>query len=82
MNTVDTGVEGIPQDLPIMQTYERIQDAFPGGSIPLVAVVEADDVTDPEVVAAAKDLRKQALAHRPDERAGRRQRQPGRRPSP
>ena len=62
LNTVDTGVEGIPHDLPIMQTYERMQDAFPGGSIPLVAVVEAEDVTDPEVVAAAKDLRKQALA--------------------
>ena len=45
-----------------MQTYERMQDAFPGGPIPLVVVVEADDVTDPEVVAAAKDLRERALA--------------------
>ncbi len=50
MNTVDSGVEGIPDHLPIMQTYERMQDAFPGGQIPLVAVVQADDVTDDDVV--------------------------------
>jgi uncharacterized membrane protein YdfJ with MMPL/SSD domain len=62
LNTADSGVEGIPHDLPIMQTYERMQGAFPGGSIPLVVVVRADDVTDPQIVAATKDLRKQALA--------------------
>jgi RND superfamily putative drug exporter len=62
LNTVDSGVEGMPQDLPIMQTYERIQHAFPGGPIPLELVVQADDVTDPEVVAATKDLRTRALA--------------------
>ena len=50
LNTVDSGVEGIPDSLPIMQTYERMQDAFPGGQIPLEAVVQADDVSDPEVV--------------------------------
>jgi RND superfamily putative drug exporter len=62
MNTVDSGIEGLPHDLPIMQTYERIQAAFPGGPLPAVVVIEADDVTDPEVVAAVKDLRGQALA--------------------
>ncbi len=62
LNTVDSGIEGIPDSLPIMQTYERMQDAFPGGQIPLETVVQADDVTDPEVVAAIKDLREQALA--------------------
>ena len=30
--------------------------------MPAVVVVEADDVTDPEVVAAIEDLREQALA--------------------
>jgi len=62
LNTVDSGVEGIPDTLPIMQTYERMQDAFPGGSIPLVTVVQADDVTDPEVVAATEAMRDEALA--------------------
>ena len=36
--------EGLPQDLPVMQTYDRIQEAFPGGPLPAVVVVEADDV--------------------------------------
>ncbi len=30
LHTVNTGVNGIPRDLPIMQTYDRIQAAFPG----------------------------------------------------
>ena len=50
MNTMDTGADGLPQDLPVMQTYDRIQDAFPGAPLPAVVVVEADDVNDPEVV--------------------------------
>jgi RND superfamily putative drug exporter len=62
LNTVDSGVEGIPDSLPIMQTYERIQDAFPGGPIPLVAVIQADDVNDPAVVAGLEDMSEAALA--------------------
>ena len=62
MNTVDSGVAGMPQDLPIMQTYDRMQAAFPGGALPAVVVVEADDVDDPAVVAASEELADQALA--------------------
>ncbi len=62
MNTADNGVEGLPHDLPIMQTYERIQEEFPGGPLPAVVVVEADDAGDPALVAASEDLREQALA--------------------
>ena len=54
MQTVNTGVQGIPRDLPIMQTYDRIQAAFPGGPLPAVVVVQADDVTAPAVSAASK----------------------------
>ena len=32
---------GLPRDLPIMQTYDRIQAAFPGGPLPAVVVVQA-----------------------------------------
>ena len=49
MKTINPGVAGIPHDLPIMQTYDRIQDAFPGGPLPAVVVVQADDVTAPAV---------------------------------
>src|SRR4051812_49182988 len=60
MKTVNPGAAGLPHDLPIMQTYERIQSAFPGGPIPAVVAVQAKDVTTPEVRAAIKQLRKSA----------------------
>jgi uncharacterized membrane protein YdfJ with MMPL/SSD domain len=62
LNTVDSGVEGLSDDLPVMQTYNRIQAAFPGGPLPAVIVVEADDVDDPAIVTASKELRERALA--------------------
>ncbi len=62
LNTVDSGVEGLSDDLPVMKTYNRIQAAFPGGPLPAVIVVEADDVDDPAIVAASKELRERALA--------------------
>ena len=78
LNTVDSGIEGIPDSLPIMQTYERMQAAFPGGQIPLEVVVQADDVNDPEVVGGDRGPARAGPRDRADERAGRRQRQPGR----
>ncbi len=45
MHTINPGVAGLPRSLPIMQTYDRIQAAFPGGPLPAVVVVQADDVT-------------------------------------
>ena len=45
MKTINPGAAGLPHDLPIMQTYDRIQAAFPGGPMPALVVVEADDVT-------------------------------------
>src|SRR4051794_2164903 len=49
MKTVNPGTAGLPHDLPIMQTYERIQSAFPGGPLPALAVVQAKDVTKADV---------------------------------
>ena len=34
MHTINPGVAGLPRSLPIMQTYDRIQAAFPGGPLP------------------------------------------------
>ena len=62
LHTANPGVDGIPKNLPIMKTYERMNAAFPGGEIPAVAVVQAKDVTAPKVVAAIKDLKREALA--------------------
>jgi RND superfamily putative drug exporter len=58
------GIEDLPQDLPVMQTYNRLNQAFPGGPSPAEVAVEADDVTSPAVQAALADLRERALATR------------------
>jgi RND superfamily putative drug exporter len=62
MHTVNPGVSGLPRDLEVMKTYDRIDAAFPGGAVPAVTVVKAADVTAPEVEAAIADLQRQAIA--------------------
>jgi RND superfamily putative drug exporter len=60
METSLGGNEDISRDLEVMQTYDRIQAAFPSeGSMEMV-VVKADDVTSPEVVSAIDSLETQA----------------------
>jgi RND superfamily putative drug exporter len=60
LHTANPGVKSLPQDLSVIQTYNRTQDAFPGGPIPAIVAVSADDVTTPEVKAAIADLVRRA----------------------
>jgi uncharacterized membrane protein YdfJ with MMPL/SSD domain len=60
MHTINPGVAGLPRSLPIMQTYDRIQEKFPGGPLPASVVVQADDVTAPQVQAGIAELQKVA----------------------
>ncbi|MDQ3161883.1 MAG: MMPL family transporter [Actinomycetota bacterium] len=62
MQTLNPGITGLPRDLDVMQAYDRIDAAFPGGAVPAVTVVKADDVTTPEVQGAIADLQEQAIA--------------------
>jgi uncharacterized membrane protein YdfJ with MMPL/SSD domain len=62
MHTVNPGVTGLPRSLEVMQTYDRMDAAFPGGSVPAEVVVKADDVTSPDVQKAIKDLQREAIA--------------------
>ncbi|MFF2848325.1 MMPL family transporter [Streptomyces sp. NPDC058001] len=48
--------------LPIVATYQRLNDAFPGGSEPAEVVVKAKDINAPEVKAALADFRAQAVS--------------------
>ncbi|MFE6288135.1 MMPL family transporter [Streptomyces sp. NPDC057877] len=48
--------------LPIVQTYNRVNDAFPGGSDPAEVVVKADDINAPEVRSALADFRAKAIS--------------------
>jgi uncharacterized membrane protein YdfJ with MMPL/SSD domain len=62
LRTVQPGIETYPQDLAAIQTYNRIQEAFPGSEIPASVVVKADDVTAPAVQEAIGQLEWRALA--------------------
>jgi uncharacterized membrane protein YdfJ with MMPL/SSD domain len=56
------GFDDLPSGVPIVQTYDSIQAAFPGSSAPAEVVVRADDVDSPAVRAGLADLRTRALA--------------------
>jgi uncharacterized membrane protein YdfJ with MMPL/SSD domain len=60
MHTINPGVAGLPRSLPIMQTYDRIQEKFPGGPLPASVVVQADDVKAPAVQAGIAELQRTA----------------------
>jgi uncharacterized membrane protein YdfJ with MMPL/SSD domain len=62
MQFKNPGVDGYSRSLPIMQTYDRIQAAFPGGAVPAVVAIKANDVTTPQVRSAMKRLHDEALA--------------------
>ncbi|MET9773616.1 MMPL family transporter [Streptomyces sp. NPDC006367] len=47
--------------LPIVQTYNRLNEAFPGGSDPAQVVVRADDINAPEVRSALAEFRERAV---------------------
>ena len=49
MKTEIGGTEQLSRDIPIVQTYDRIDAAFPGENIPAEIVIEADDVRSPAV---------------------------------
>ena len=57
-----TPSEELPHSLAIMQTYERLQRAFPGDALPASVVVSAADVSSPRVTAQLSALRVRALA--------------------
>ncbi|MET8827941.1 MMPL family transporter [Streptomyces sp. NPDC004610] len=48
--------------LPIVQTYERVNEAFPGGSEPAEVVVRAADINAPEVRSALAEFRERAVS--------------------
>lgn len=48
--------------LPIVQTYERVNEAFPGGADPAEVVVRADDINAPPVRQALADFRTEAVS--------------------
>ena len=64
METSLGGTDDYSRDLQVMQTYDRIQAAFPSEGSAEMVVVKADDVTAPQVVSAINSLETKA-AERP-----------------
>jgi uncharacterized membrane protein YdfJ with MMPL/SSD domain len=56
------GFDGYSRSQPVIQTHDRLQAAFPGGAVPAMTVIKADDVTAAPVQAAIKQLHDHALA--------------------
>jgi uncharacterized membrane protein YdfJ with MMPL/SSD domain len=56
------GFETLPQDLPVIQTYDRIQTAFPGNQIPAEVVIERGDASNVELTIAVHNLRERVEA--------------------
>ncbi len=62
MQFKEPGTDGISRSQPIMRTLDRIDAAFPGGSVPATTIIKADDVTRPQIQAAIKQLHDRAIA--------------------
>ncbi|HEX5909537.1 MAG TPA: MMPL family transporter, partial [Thermoleophilaceae bacterium] len=59
LKTALPGVDTLPRDLTVMQTYDRIQAEFPGENIPATVVVQGDAVGSPQMKAAVASLQRQ-----------------------
>lgn len=63
MKTAIPGIETLPRSLPVMQTFDRIQSAFPGQQLEAeLAVSGAGDLRTPQAQAALARFRRAALA--------------------
>ena len=49
LHTANESVESLPQDVASIQTYNRIQQVFPGGGIPAAVVVSSPNGPTPQV---------------------------------
>jgi putative drug exporter of the RND superfamily len=62
LRTAQAGVETLPTSLPVVDTYYRLQRAFPGLQSTLDVVLETTDVNGPAARAAIDTLRRQAVS--------------------
>ena len=56
LHTVTTGLSALPPKLSVVETYKRIQRAFPGEQEPAVVVLRATTVDSPAVQGAISEL--------------------------
>ncbi|HET6623072.1 MAG TPA: MMPL family transporter [Gaiellaceae bacterium] len=61
LNPAISGLDALPASLEEIQSYNKVNDAFPGGALPAVVAISGD-TSDPELQAAVAELQEQALA--------------------
>jgi uncharacterized membrane protein YdfJ with MMPL/SSD domain len=62
MHTATPSAADMPRNIPVVQTYDRVQQTFPGSGAPAIVAVRARDVTAPAVQAGIQSLADRALA--------------------
>jgi uncharacterized membrane protein YdfJ with MMPL/SSD domain len=62
MKLVVPGADAFPQNLSTIQTYTKVQKAFPGDLIPANVLIKADNVRTPQIQNAIRGMVGQALA--------------------
>jgi RND superfamily putative drug exporter len=62
LHTGNPHAGGLPKSMPIVQTYDRMEKAFPGNPLPAQVVVQAPNVNASSVKQAIGDLERSALA--------------------
>jgi uncharacterized membrane protein YdfJ with MMPL/SSD domain len=62
MHIVEPGIKTFPQNLSSIQTYNKLQKAFPGEANSAQVLVKTDDAYSPAVQTAIADLKRQAIA--------------------
>ena len=62
LKTVVSGVEDLPQDIPVIKTYNQIKSVFPTEGVTATVVVDADNVRTGAVADGIDDLNRQLQA--------------------
>jgi RND superfamily putative drug exporter len=62
MKIANTGPDDLPQDLALIQTYNRVKDAFPEEGVTADVVVEANNVRSGQAAAGIAQLQRRAAA--------------------
>ncbi|MBS1679908.1 MAG: MMPL family transporter [Actinobacteria bacterium] len=66
LHTANAGVSGLPKDMPIVKTFDRVQAAFPGGVEPAEVAITAPNVKAAPVAHQVAALRERLAADHHD----------------
>jgi RND superfamily putative drug exporter len=57
IHTADSGVDGLPRSIEVVQTYDRMQAAFPGEQFSADVVIEGQNLDRSQIQAAVTEMR-------------------------